>query len=167
MEAAVCSIYGFLSIYNLSPPRRFSNSCRFPCTKAALFSAHNDSSSIGFSSECPVSVRRYSTRGGTSGKTVRSTIPAFSNSRRCLVNSRCEIPSNFFCNCPKRIVLFSACSKICKIFTDHLWAISCNVRKIGQFFDIKTLLILTVLFYILTCKIKSYIYKYPLLYNSN
>ena len=38
----------------------------------------------------PRSVRRYSTRGGTSGYTVRATIPSRSSSRRCCVSIFCE-----------------------------------------------------------------------------
>ncbi len=48
--------------------------------------------------DLPKSVNAYSTRGGTSGNTVRSTSPSPSSSRNCATSIRSEIPGMSFRN---------------------------------------------------------------------
>lgn len=50
---------------------------------------------IMFCSDSPVLFRLYSTRGGTSAKTLRSSRPSFSSARRFSVNTRWLMPDRF------------------------------------------------------------------------
>ncbi len=53
------------------------------------------SAMTGASSDLPISVSSYSTRGGMVGNMVRRTIPSRSSPRSVIVNIRCEMPSIF------------------------------------------------------------------------
>ena len=51
-------------------------------------------------SVAPFSVRPYSTCGGTTGLTSRTTSPSVSNSRRCWISIFSVMPGMAFFNCP-------------------------------------------------------------------
>ena len=60
----------------------------------------------------PNSLSEYSTLGGISGKTFRTIIPCFSNSRSCCVNVFVVMLPKSRCNSLKRIVPLDKCHNI-------------------------------------------------------
>ena len=59
-----------------------------------------------------MSLKEYSTLGGTSGKIFLTTIPCFSSSRSCPVNVLVVMPPKSLCSSLKRIVPFDKCHNI-------------------------------------------------------
>ena len=79
--------------------------------------------------DSPSSERAYSTRGGTSGNTVRVIIPSSSIERRLSVRTFWLIPSRLFCSSLKRQGLTS---KFLIMSSFHLLPIRDTVVATGQ-----------------------------------
>lgn len=79
--------------------------------------------------DSPSGLREYSTRGGTSGYTLRVTRPSSSIERRLSVSTFWLIPSRFFCSSLKRQ---GRASRFRRINSFHLLPISCTVVATGQ-----------------------------------
>lgn len=79
-------------------------STRAASMSARCASAHPATATSGTSSVLPSAVNEYSTRGGTTGYTTRSTSPSRSSWRSVSVSIRCEMPSIDRCSSVKRMV---------------------------------------------------------------
>ena len=71
----------------------------------------------------------YSTRGGTSGKTLRVCRPLFSIEREFAVSTFCEIPPREFLSCPNLLV---PSNKSRMINTFHLSLMRVKVVSTGH-----------------------------------
>src|SRR5256885_16661554 len=80
-------------IHQLSAESRFAFArARLACNSARCFSDQRQSARNGSIRVRPSLEREYSTFGGTTGKTLRSTRPSRSRLRRVWVSIFCEIP---------------------------------------------------------------------------
>lgn len=99
----------------------------------AMFSlAQPISASIWGSRVCVHGVNAYSTRGGTSGYTVRVTYPSSSSVRRVTVSIFCDMSGISRCNSLKRIGPPPALSRVYMTKSDHLSHSRASIFRIGQ-----------------------------------
>jgi hypothetical protein len=92
-----CSRSEALSFFNA-----MAAECDLPHSHMASSNGHRD---------FPRGVISYSTRGGVSAKTVRSTIPVFCKSRSCWESVRCVIPLTARFSSENRLVPWKSCSR--------------------------------------------------------
>lgn len=99
----------------------------------AMFSlAQPISASIWGSRECVHGVNAYSTRGGTSGYTVRVTYPSSSSVRKVTVSIFCDMSGISRCSSLKRIGPPPALSRVYMTKSDHLSHSRASMFRIGQ-----------------------------------
>lgn len=99
----------------------------------AMFSlAQPISASIWGSRECVHGVNAYSTRGGTSGYTVRVTYPSSSSVRKVTVSIFCDMSGISRCNSLKRIGPPPVLFRVYMTRRDHLSHNRASIFRIGQ-----------------------------------
>ena len=99
----------------------------------AMFSlAQPISASIWGSRECVHGVNAYSTRGGTSGYTVRVTYPSSSSVRKVTVSIFCDMSGISRCNSLKRIGPPPVLFRVYMTKRDHLSHNRASIFRIGQ-----------------------------------
>lgn len=81
--------------------------------------------------ERPLAVMEYSTRGGTSGNTLRITKPSCSRFFRVEVSTFCEISGRLFL-IAENLIGSEFCKSVCMASSDHLSPILAMIFLIGQ-----------------------------------